>query len=137
MLSDVAKKTKSAALLELSNKARRDSFAKVTEMIDTMVADLKKEQEDEFKHQEFCAKELQQNLASQASTEDTISDLTATIATLEADIDTLAKEIKELEAQVVEMKVQVKLRTPVNSIEYFPPNFEGLVLGCIDADFCK
>merc|ERR1719201_798503 len=38
VLSDVAKKTKSAALLELSNKARRDSFAKVTEMIDTMVA---------------------------------------------------------------------------------------------------
>ena len=30
-----------------------------------------------------------------------------------------------------------KLRTPVNNIEYFPPNFEGLVLGCIDADFCK
>merc|ERR1719327_2514130 len=28
------------------------------EMIDTMVADLKKEQEDEFKHQEFCAKQL-------------------------------------------------------------------------------
>ena len=31
----------------------------------------------------------------------------------------------------------VPLRTPVNNIEYFPPNFEGLVLGCIDADFCK
>ena len=30
-----------------------------------------------------------------------------------------------------------KVRTPVNNIEYFPPNFEGLVLGCIDADFCK
>ena len=29
------------------------------------------------------------------------------------------------------------LRTPVNNIEYFPPSFEGLVLGCIDADFCK
>ena len=29
------------------------------------------------------------------------------------------------------------LRTPVNNIEYFPPNCEGLVLGCIDADFCK
>ena len=29
------------------------------------------------------------------------------------------------------------LRTPVNNIEYFPPNFEALVLGCIDADFCK
>ena len=32
---------------------------------------------------------------------------------------------------------EVDLRTPVNNIEYFPPNFEGLVLGCIDADFCK
>ena len=32
---------------------------------------------------------------------------------------------------------EVSLRTPVNNIEYFPPNFEGLVLGCIDADFCK
>ena len=30
-----------------------------------------------------------------------------------------------------------RLRTPVSNIEYFPPNFEGLVLGCIDADFCK
>ena len=29
------------------------------------------------------------------------------------------------------------VRTPVNNIEYFPRNFEGLVLGCIDADFCK
>ena len=25
----------------------------------------------------------------------------------------------------------------MNNIEYFPPNFEGLVLGCIDAKFCK
>ena len=33
--------------------------------------------------------------------------------------------------------MQECLRTPVNNIEYFPPNFEGLVLGCIDADFCK
>merc|ERR1719327_1322711 len=43
VLASVAKKTKSAALLELSNKARRDSFTKVTEMIDTMVADLTSE----------------------------------------------------------------------------------------------
>ena len=30
-----------------------------------------------------------------------------------------------------------RLRTRLSNIEYFPPNFEGLVLGCIDADFCK
>merc|ERR1719247_118712 len=49
VLTAAAKKSKNAALLELSNKARRDSFTKVTEMIDTMVADLHKEQEDEYK----------------------------------------------------------------------------------------
>ena len=32
---------------------------------------------------------------------------------------------------------EASLRTPVNNIEYFPPNFEGLVPGCIDADFCE
>ena len=30
-----------------------------------------------------------------------------------------------------------QLRSEVNSELNFPPNFEGLVLGCIDADFCK
>ena len=31
----------------------------------------------------------------------------------------------------------VLLRSDVNSELNFCPNFEGLVLGCIDADFCK
>ena len=30
-----------------------------------------------------------------------------------------------------------RLRSEVNSELNFSPNFEGLVLGCIDADFCK
>merc|ERR1719331_2067059 len=96
------------ALVEVAEAAKLDAFKEVIGMVDEMVVALKKEQEDEVKHQEFCAKELQENAVSQKDTEDTISDLTATIATLEADIDTLATEIKELEAQVVEMKVQVK-----------------------------
>ena len=32
---------------------------------------------------------------------------------------------------------EARLRSEVNSELNFPPNFEGLVLGCIDADFCK
>ena len=31
----------------------------------------------------------------------------------------------------------LQLRSEVNSELNFCPNFEGLVLGCIDADFCK
>jgi len=110
LLRTAAKKstTHAQALVEVAEAAKLDAFKEVIGMVDEMVGALKKEQEDEVKHQEFCAKELRENLASQKDTEDTISDLTATIATLEADIDTLASEIKDLEAQVVEMKVQVK-----------------------------
>ena len=36
-----------------------------------------------------------------------------------------------------ENTVERGLRTRMNNIEYFSPNFDGLVLGCIDADFCK
>ena len=32
---------------------------------------------------------------------------------------------------------EAELRSEVDSELNFPPNFEGLVLGCIDADFCK
>jgi hypothetical protein len=110
LLRAAAKKSTvhATALVEVAEAAKLDAFKEVIGMVDEMVTALKKEQEDEVKHQEFCAKELRENLASQQATEDTISDLTATIATLEADIDTLAKDIEELEAQVVEMKIQVK-----------------------------
>merc|ERR1719240_1596316 len=97
-----------AALLELSNKARRDSFTKVTDMIDTMVADLKKEQEDEYKHQQFCAEELAENEQQQSDTKDKISDLTAEIDESTAKVETLSAEIEELQKQIAEMNVQLK-----------------------------
>merc|ERR1719440_2588787 len=108
VLSAAAKKTKSAALLQIADKARRDSFAKVTEMIDTMVADLKKEQEDEYKHQEFCAKELSENEQQQTDTKDHISDLTSEIEESTDKVNTLASEIAELQKQIAEMNVQLK-----------------------------
>merc|ERR1719313_890841 len=108
VLSAAAKKTKSAALLQIADKARRDSFTKVTEMIDTMVADLKKEQEDEYKHQEFCAKELSENEQQQADTKDHISDLTADIEESSAKVETLSSEIEQLKKDIGEMNVQLK-----------------------------
>merc|ERR1719261_2051527 len=108
VLSAAAKKSKNAALLELSNKARRDSFEKVTAMIDEMVADLKKEQEDEYKHQQFCAAELAENEQQQSDTKDKISDLTAEIEESSAKVETLSAEIEELQKQIGEMNVQLK-----------------------------
>merc|ERR1719421_1224375 len=77
-------------------------------MIDTMVADLKKEQEDEYKHQQFCAAELSENEQQQADTKDKISDLTSEIEESTAKVETLTEEIAALQAQVGEMNVQLK-----------------------------
>jgi len=108
VLAKAAKKSKNAALLELSNKVKRDAFEKVTTMIDEMVADLKKEQEDEYKHQQFCAAELAENEQQQEDTKDKISDLTAEIEESTAKVETLSAEIKELQDQIGEMNVQLK-----------------------------
>ena len=48
-----------------------------------------------------------------------------------------AKQAEWDAAQPAAVCLRSLLRTRLNNIEYFPPNFEGLVLGCIDADFCK
>ena len=37
----------------------------------------------------------------------------------------------------VRVDIEALVRSEVNSELNFHPNFEGLVLGCIDADFCK
>merc|ERR1719201_2234038 len=108
VLANAAKKSKNAALLELSNKVKRDAFEKVTTMIDEMVADLHKEQEDEYKHQQFCAAELAENEQQQEDTKDKISDLTAEIDESTAKVETLTAEIEELQKQISEMNVQLK-----------------------------
>merc|ERR1719321_106508 len=77
-------------------------------MIDEMVADLKKEQEDEYKHQQFCAAELAENEQQQSDTKDKISDLTAEIEESSAKVETLSAEIDELQKQIAEMNVQLK-----------------------------
>ena len=45
--------------------------------------------------------------------------------------------VEDLKGMSDEDIAEVFLRSEVNSELNFPPNFEGLVLGCIDADFCK
>jgi chromosome segregation ATPase len=108
VLAATAKKTKNAALLQIADMARRDAFEKVTTMIDEMVADLHKEQEDEYKHQQFCAAELAENEQQQSDSKDKISDLTAEIEESTAKVETLSAEIAELQQQIGEMNVQLK-----------------------------
>merc|ERR1719353_1368635 len=108
VLRSAAAKTGDTSLVLLANKASIDAFAKVVSAIDEMTTSLKKEMEDEVKHQRFCTKELTENEAGQEEKKDHIEDITAEMEDNTATVDTLKNEIAELQKQVGEMKVQVK-----------------------------
>jgi hypothetical protein len=108
VLRAAAAKTGDTSLVLLANKASIDAFGKVVSAIDEMTTSLKKEMEDEVKHQRFCTKELTENEAGQTEKKDHIEDLTAEMEDNTATVDTLTNEIAELQKQVAEMKVQVK-----------------------------
>merc|ERR1719326_2031836 len=108
VLRVAAAKTGDTSLVLLANKAAIDAFGKVVSAIDEMTTSLKKEMEDEVKHQRFCTKELTENEAGQEEKKDHIEDLTAEMEDNTGTVDTLKNEIAELQKQVGEMKVQVK-----------------------------
>ena len=78
---------------------------------------------------------------AEKSENDSISNLSTKV--LYASAGGIRRVASALRAHPDNMGVQIGgccafwVRSEVNSELNFPPNFEGLVLGCIDADFCK
>merc|ERR1719217_1803835 len=73
----------------LAIMAKTDVMAKVKEAIDTMVAELKKQQKDEVKKKDFCVEELYQNERQTTAKYEYKADLETKIADLEALIQEL------------------------------------------------
>ena len=64
--------------------------------------------------------------------------LEAMIRLAEHDEIRAEEEFEKNRFELLQLEKEGKvLRSEVNSELNFPPNFDGLVLGCIDADFCK
>jgi len=107
LLAAVAKKNKNPKLITLALQIRIDSFTKVKQAIDDMIAELVKQQADEVKLKDYCVEALNENARNTAdkerqksSLEQTIDDLTMTIKELTEAIDTLKAEIKEMQFQM-------------------------------------
>lgn len=104
----MAKKHKNMNLAQLAVSVKLDGFERVKKAMDEMLAGLKKQQEDEYQHREWCMKELDTN-------EDTIADQTrhkedveSDIQDLENFIDTTKTDIKDLHAAIDELNQQLK-----------------------------
>merc|ERR1719504_213753 len=108
ILYAVAKKVRHPLLATLATRVRLDNFKKVTEEIDGMIADLKKEMADDVKMKDFCIEALHKNEVAQEMKKRDIAQMEAKIADLTASIETLAKQIAALTAEIAEMQVQLK-----------------------------
>merc|ERR1719420_2339597 len=108
ILLKAAKKTGDPKIAQLSMRARLDGFEKVSEDIDGMVADLKKEKEEDVKMKDFCIEALHKNEVAIEMKKRDIEQLDAKISTLTAEIEELTKSIETLTAEIAEMQVQLK-----------------------------
>merc|ERR1719420_2263186 len=108
ILLKAAKKTGDPKIATLATRVRLDGFAKVTEDIDGMIADLKKEKESDVKMKDFCIEALHKNEVAIEMKARDIEQLDAKISTLTAEIEELAKSIAALQAEIAEMQVQLK-----------------------------
>jgi hypothetical protein len=108
ILFAAAKKFGNPKLATLATRVRLDAFTKVTESIDGMVKDLKKEKADDIKMKDFCVEEINNNERAQELKQRDIEGLDAKIADLTALIDQLTKDIAALQASIADMQTQLK-----------------------------
>merc|ERR1719443_1651293 len=94
ILLKAAKKTGDPKLVTLATRVRLDGFEKVSDDIDGMVADLKKEKEEDVKMKDFCIEALHKNEVA--------------IEMKKRDIEQLDAKISTLTAEIAEMQVQLK-----------------------------
>jgi hypothetical protein len=94
------------ALLAVSTQL--DGFEKVKAMMDKMIVELKKQQEEEYEKHETCKKDIQSNEMSTLEKETEKKDLEAKIADLTAQLESLTKELEELNMEVSEAHVSLK-----------------------------
>merc|ERR1719456_168894 len=101
----------------LAASAQLDAFTEVKALIDKMVAELTKQQQDEVVHRDYCIEELNTNKRQTTAAYDKKDSLTAQIADLEKTIEKLTKDIDASEKAVAEMKNQMKRASETREAE--------------------
>jgi len=104
-------------LAAVAVSVKLDAFTKVKEMIDELVADLKKQQETEVQDKAACVSEFNDNEKVTYSTQQEHKDLVAKIDSLQAEIAALIEGIKEAHAAIKETEVQVKQASEARKAE--------------------
>jgi hypothetical protein len=116
-LQKVARKTGSLQLAALSAHAKLDAFTKIKALIDDMVTVLKKDQEDEVKHRDFCVSEFDKNSVQTLNKENELKDLANLLESTAATMKTLTEEIAQHKADIKEMEKQMAKASEERELE--------------------
>merc|ERR1719375_2591726 len=108
ILYHVAKEAGNPRLATLATRMRLDGFEKVIKEVDGMIADLKKEKDDDVKMKDFCIEALHKNEVATEMKKRDIEALQAKVEDLKAHIDELTKAIATLNSEVDEARIQLK-----------------------------
>jgi len=104
----VLRRTNSPQLSMLATSVELDAFTKVKEMIDKMIVQLKAQQADEVKKNNWCISSIQENDMTTLKTKDLKADLEAKEGQLEANIKTLSEEIEKAKNDISESQVALQ-----------------------------
>lgn len=117
VLAAAANRTGSLALAAIATQANLDSFTKVIEAIDKMVAELLKEKDDEIKQKDWCVGEFNTNDAQTQEKEHMQSNLAQREENLEATLKSVGERIESLKKDNEEMQEEIKKAGDVREAE--------------------
>merc|ERR1712204_110611 len=120
LVKKLARSHHSAALAQLASRMTAairfgsrngdDPFAKVKGLIETMIAKLEKEAEEDATEKAYCDEEMAKTGAKHGELTDDIAKLTAKIDQAESKVVSLTEDIKQLEAELAAlMKSQAEM----------------------------
>eukprot|EP00747_Dinoflagellata_sp_TGD_P146184 gnl/TRDRNA2_/TRDRNA2_176665_c1_seq14.p1 gnl/TRDRNA2_/TRDRNA2_176665_c1~~gnl/TRDRNA2_/TRDRNA2_176665_c1_seq14.p1 ORF type:complete len:473 (-),score=183.83 gnl/TRDRNA2_/TRDRNA2_176665_c1_seq14:82-1305(-) len=107
-IMSTASKNKNWSLAALAVRVRLDAFTVVKEQMDKMLAELKRQQQEEYEKKEFCNKEIDETEDAIKVNRQEKDDLDLKHTGLVNTLATLADEIAALKKQVFEMEVALK-----------------------------
>jgi chromosome segregation ATPase len=107
-IAEVARRHKNWALVSLAVRVRLDAFTKIKEMMDKMLAELKKQQQEEYEKKEACTKDIDETEDSIKEKNNLKDDLDEKHKSLKNTLETLKTEIAELQKEEEDMKIALK-----------------------------
>eukprot|EP00928_Gymnodinium_smaydae_P047684 TRINITY_DN31837_c0_g1_i1.p1 TRINITY_DN31837_c0_g1~~TRINITY_DN31837_c0_g1_i1.p1 ORF type:complete len:753 (-),score=309.39 TRINITY_DN31837_c0_g1_i1:57-2234(-) len=107
-LNDVASRHGSLALASLAARVKLDAFEKVKAAMDKMMAELKKQQQEEYEKNDFCKAAIDKNEDEIKVAEQEKADLNAKHLEVSNDIEVIEDTMAKLKADVEAMEIGLK-----------------------------